>query len=70
MYVIYLLTDILGGQDSVDSIISIVLLPVLIFNTTFDLYKRTIVILIIKLVTISVEYLIVVMAAGKYWYGH
>ena len=66
MYVIYLLTDILGGQDSVDSIISIVLLPVLIFNTTFDLYKRTIVILIIKLVTISVEYLIVVMAAGKY----
>ena len=60
---------VLGGQDSVDSIISIILLPTLIFNTNFDLYKRTVVILVVKVITMLVEYLIVAVVSGRSCFG-
>ena len=54
----------IGGQDSVDSIISLVLLPMLVFNTNFDLYKRTVVIVSVKIVSVLIEYLIVAVLSG------
>ena len=54
----------IGGQDSVDSIISLVLLPMLVFNTNFDLYERTVVIVSVKIVSVLIEYLIVAVLSG------
>ena len=47
-----------------DSIISLVLLPMLVFNTNFDLYERTVVIVSVKIVSVLIEYLIVAVLSG------
>lgn len=53
----------IGAQDTVDSMFSIFLLPLLLFNTTFDLYKRTKFIVNIKMITTTTEYFIVASVA-------
>ena len=60
------LNEPIGGQDSVDSIISLVLLSMLVFNTNFDLYKRTVVIVTVKIVSVLIEYLIVAVLSGLF----
>lgn len=44
---------------------SIFLLPLLLFNTTFDLYKRTKVIVNLKIFTTTMEYFVVASVASN-----
>lgn len=36
----------------------------LVFNTNFDLYKRTVVIVTVKIISVLIEYLIVAVLSG------
>lgn len=54
-----------GAQDTVDSMFSILLLPLLLFNTTFDLYKRTKLIVNLKMFTTTMEYFVVASVASS-----
>lgn len=49
-----------------DSLFSIMLLPLLLFNTSFDLYKRTQFILVVKIITTCCEYLVVACLTGLF----
>lgn len=44
---------------------SIILLPLLLFNTSFDLYKRTQFIVGVKIVTTCCEYLVAACMTGN-----
>ena len=44
---------------------SIFLLPMLLFNTTFDLYKRTKLIVSLKIFTTTMEYFVVASVASN-----
>lgn len=58
--------SLLGGQETVDGGISILLLPLLIFNTSFDMYKRSLFIVYVKLFTTTAEYWVDASIAGSF----
>ena len=58
--------SLLGGQETVDGGISILLLPLLIFNTSFDMYKRSLFIVYVKLITTTAEYWVDASIAGSF----
>ena len=49
-----------------DGNISVVLLPLLIFNTSFDMYKRSLFIVYVKMFTTTIEYWIDASIAGLF----
>lgn len=56
------------GQETVDGSISVLLLPLLIFNTSFDMYKRSLLIVYVKMITTTAEYWVEASIAGRHMF--